>query len=271
MPTFLNTDDIATWMQDEGFDELVLLSCKPTAKAPKPRATKAASVPEVVTIEVGIVDLEHEGPKERFQVWRFEASEIVQWHGTGALDKHLELTLDRAADVDAPIALRFFAGATAVLACGRLDVVDAGPRLRVARPRPWQHTLCFYLHGDTTMATLLDGMGMTGARVQSFDDRPVIVDAATTLTSLREHSGRAWRMMDGEREVATFYGSNYLPYWLVSLGRGSGATDDEWDRCWAVPITLGRDEVWSRNKKSTKEAWATVEWRKGLLQPPRGR
>ena len=269
MTIFQKTDDLAEWMQDEGFDELVLLSCKPTPKAPKPataRKTKALAV----VIEVGIVDIEHHGPKDRFHVWRVEAHDVVRWEAGAALDKQVELTLDRAADVDAPIALRLIAGGVALLACGRVDVVDAGPRLRAARPRTWQHDLNFYLHGDTTVGAMLEAVGAPGAHLQSCHERPLRAEAAWTLTSLNERTGGAWQVMDGERDIAAFGASSDLPHWLLSLQRGSDATDDEWDRCWwTLPIRLSRDEVWSRTVKKTKDEWSTIDWRKGLPQPSR--
>jgi len=265
-------------MQDEGFTELVLLSCKPTPKVPKPPATstttkrtttRSAALPEVVTLEVGLVDIEWEGTKDRFYVWRFEAHDMVRWESSGPLGKHEEFTIERADDVAAAIALRFVAGGVALLACGHLAVVDGGPRLRAARPRPWQNSVNFYCHGETTIGALLKAVDVSGVHVQSFDERPVFAEASATLSSLHERSGRAWRFMDGEREIATFYGSQYLPYWLLSLGRGQGATDGEWDRCWAVPVALARNEVWSRTFRTTKEAWAQVDWRNGVPPAPR--
>jgi len=163
------------------------------------------------------------------------------------------------------------AGGAAVLACGRLDVVDTGPRLRAARPRTWQHGLKFYLHGDTTVSAILDIVGVPGAHLQSYVEPPLIALPTWTLTSLYERTGRAWQIMNGDRAIAVFSASKYLPWWLLGMQRGSGATDDEWDRCWwTLPITLSRDEVWSRTVKKTKETWSTIDWRKGLPQPPRG-
>jgi hypothetical protein len=224
-----------------------------------------------VTLELGLPDLDYEGERERFLVWSLVATGVTRWESTGKLDTQVELTFTLAPDVDAPVALRVHAEATAVLAGASVTTHELEPRLRKARPLPWQHS--FHMDSgpdaERTVGQLLDALGLADPRMVSLDPTPVTAERAWTLSSLRQRAHRTFELFDGTRAIA-YIGPRFpRGSWALSVQRLPGATDDEWTRLWGLPLPLGAGEVSSRMLRTDADAWCAFDWRRGAKQPPK--
>ena len=155
-----------------------------------------------------------------------------------------------------------------LLACGRIDVVDCGFRLRTAQPKTWQRDFAMYCPLDTTVEMVLQAVGISGAVLASFGTPSQTAPLAWTLPEASAASARAWRVTVGEREIVALGIHTHGPRCLLSLQRREDATDKEWDHIWKVPITLDLEEISSRTVLCTQAQWATRDWRDGAPQKP---
>ncbi len=241
-----STDALVDWMQDVYLSELVLL---------------AASKRRIV---VGMRDLDYAGARDRFRVWALTPQPPVTWVVDGELDDDAELTFARVAGCDAPVAIALNAGGRAVLTCAAIAADEQPPKLRKARPRPWQHDFTME-HADAraTVGELLAHLGLP--TLASFGEPRVVAAPGWSLASLRDRSHRAFCAMAGAREVVAitpiFRGE---PGWTLGVQRRRGATDDEWDRAWRLPGVLGAGPVRSRTFVGDAAAWTTLDWRRGV-------
>lgn len=240
-----STDALVDWMQDVYLSELVLLS-----------ASKRKLV-------VGMRDLDYAGARDRFLSWSFTPQPPVTWVVDGELDDDAELTFARVAGADAPVAITLHAGGSAVLTCAGLVVDEGPPRLRKARPRPWQHDFAM-AHADVraTVGQLLAHLALP--TLASFGEPRVVAEPGWLLASLHGRWHRAFCAMDGARESVAitpiFRGD---PGWTLGVQRCRGATDAEWGRAWQLPHVLGAAQVRSRTfVTSDAAAWAKLDWRR---------
>jgi hypothetical protein len=261
--TLTTTEAFVAWMEDLYLSELVLLSCKPAPKAVAPRRAPAR-----VTLELGLRDHEHEGARDRFFVWSLVATGVTRWvlepsadHPT--LESDAELTFPPTDDVAAPITLRLRAGAGAVLACTAIETSEAAPRFRKARPRAWQRNFTMWM--SSVSETVDDVLCELGDEVtlMSYDDVPILAQRSWLLSGLDDRTPRAWRILRGDRHIASLsLVFRHQPGATSSLQRAD-ATDDEWDILWSLPVRFDAERVMSRTLDTTGAAWARVDWRKG--------
>lgn len=257
MPILRTTAELVAWMEDLYLSELVLLSAKP---APKKR------VPDEVVVVLGMPDLDHEGARDRFLAFELVATAVERWEADGRLDTDHELTLTLADDAAAPIAVRFHAGATALLACGQVVAEEREPVLRRARPRPWQHQFTMWSDDTTTTGADLLALLQLGpeVRLESCDEPPLRGELEWPLASLHRRTPRAWRIMAGERMLLVtafqFRGSD--PGFTLCVQREE-ADDALWDRVWALPGSLGVQQVSSRTLRTDPAGWARMPWQRG--------
>lgn len=260
MTLIRTTAALVAWMEELYLSEFVLLAARPAPRSPAPKRPPAG-----LTIELGLPDHEYEGARDRFRVFELAASSVLRWELEGKLDKEAELTVEAAPEVDAPIALRLRAGGTALLACGAIEAAEGEAILRKARPRPWQHDFTIWTKHETATVADLLRLAQAGpsAALCSFDEPPLRADPTWTLASLRDRSARAFRLIDGARELASFSPIfRHEPGLTLGVQRHD-ADDEQWERLWRLPSGMPAEEVSSRTLRVTPEGWARWSWRQG--------
>ncbi|MGE0784303.1 MAG: hypothetical protein AB7S26_01345 [Sandaracinaceae bacterium] len=243
-----STDAFVEWAEREYLTELVLV-----------RASKRG-------VRVGMRDLEHSGAGERFFVWSFVQRGARRWEVEGALDRDVELTFERADDVEANVALRFRAGGVALLACDALDVEALPPIVRRAKPRPWQSDFTMWSHDtELTVGQLLALLGLP--KLVSYEGPTKVAAPEWKLAELRSRSHRAWYAADGDRGVLSVapVHRGREPGWTIGIQRRRAATDAEWDRAWRLPLALPVYEILSRTVRTDPAGWAKLEWRAAMV------
>lgn len=139
-------DALVAWMEDEGLSPFTLLKISPKL-TPSARKT----LPKQLKMEWGVLDLEHEGEREKFMAWPVVAEGITRLAGDGELDPFEECQLELA-EAKRGIAIRLEAGGTLELACARLVIGAPVTRTRKGRPRPH--------HGELTLMRALKGVSL---------------------------------------------------------------------------------------------------------------
>ena len=239
---FETNEALVRWMEDEGLSPFTLLklSPKPTAKPKK--------APASVLMEWGVLDLEYEGEREKFLAWRVTAEEVQVFRSEGSLDRFEECNTELGEGTN--IDLRFEAGGTLLLRCGRLVVSDQPvERFRKGQPRPH--------HGEFILQ--LDLSTLTWWKLREHLGIPPELSSLQhlTLTPLTESS----RPSDA-KQVTIVDGAGHSQVWLgaegqrVTVARGKWLTDALWAAIWAKGRAVpGVTRISSRDLVSTPAEW----------------
>lgn len=235
---FDSTDPLVLWMEDEGLSGFALLKLTP-------RPTKTGrKLPAQVVMEWGVEDLEHEGDREKFMVWRVTAEGAAEYRCEGAIDLHEQCTvaLGKGPGID----LRLEVGATITLRCQRLVVDEPRFRLREGKPRPY--------HGQVDLD--VDLAGVTLGQMREWLRIPA------ALTSLARGGGVELDTPLAELEQVTIVDERgHALVWLgmhygMHVARGKWASDALWSRVWAaLPQMPGLTRIRSRNWFGAPADW----------------
>ena len=239
---FETNDALVQWMEDQGLSPFTLLKLtpKPTAKGKK--------APASVVMEWGLEDLEYEGEREKFLVWRVTAEEIEVFRGEGKMDPfeecHTELGEEAGIDV------RLEAGGTLVLRCARLVVSDEPlERTRKGRPRPH--------HGEVNLDIELAAVtwrqlrGWLGIPTDLGCVRHLTLEAVDAKAKLQDRDEVTIVDSDGRCLLWVGVGADRL-----HISKGKWSSDELWSDLWSrITSVPGVTRISSRDLVCPPGSW----------------